>query len=147
MQTMQTGQKCVIAVLLVAMAGQAAAGLVVENGEVREQIPGASSTAAYMTLRNTGSEPLLLIRVTSPVAGKVTLHSTMNHNGMMHMMGMDSLNIPANGTVVLQEGALHMMLEEAVQPITAGNVVDLTLQLGDGTDQTVSLPVRSVLKP
>lgn len=144
MKTMQRGMSVV---LFAAVAAQAAAGLVVEKGEVREQIPGTSSTAAYMTLRNTGTEPLVLKSVTSPAAVKVTLHSTMNHNGMMHMMGMDSINIPAGEAVALQEGAMHMMLEEPVKPLQAGSEVELTLHLGDGTAQTIKLPVHSVLEP
>ena len=88
-----------ISILLMAAAGHAAAELVVEEGQVRELIPGATSAAAYMTLRNTGAEPLLLKSVTSPAANKITLHNTMNHNGMLHMIGIDTLSIPAGGSV------------------------------------------------
>lgn len=139
--------KAIMAIMLIALAGHAIAELVVEDAEVRELIPGTTSTAAYMTLRNTGSEPLLLKSVTSPAAGKITLHNTMNHNGMLHMMGMDALSIPAGSEVALQEGAMHMMLEQLAQTLRAGDTVELTLLFDNGTTQTLELPVRSVLEP
>lgn len=143
---MQVMLKRIGAFLLAVAASHASAELTVEEGHVRELIPGAASTAAYMTLHNTGTESLLLKSITSPAAGKITLHNTMNHNGMLHMMGMDSLDIPAGGAVVLQEGAIHMMLEEPTQPLQAGTSVELTLHFANGTTQTLLLPVRSVLE-
>ncbi len=79
----------------------AMAEIIVEDGHVRAPIPGAASTAAYMTLRNTGTDDVSIDRVTTGSAASVTLHNTMNHNGMLHMMGMAGLTVPANGAVVL----------------------------------------------
>ena len=144
---MKASMEIMISVLLMATTGHAIAELYIEDGHVRELIPGATSTAAYMTMRNTGSEPLLLKTVTSPAANRITLHNTMNHQCILHMMGMDTLIIPAAGAVMLQEGAIHMMLEAPVQALRAGDAVELMLHFDNGTTQTVSLPVRSVLEP
>lgn len=131
--------------LLVASATLAHAELVVEGGHVRAPLPGLTTTAAYMKLRNTGSTELVLTSVSSPMAAKVTLHSTMNHNGMLHMMGMETLSIPAGGEVILEAGGMHMMLENFTTTLEPGSEVELALQFASGDKQSITLPVRSVL--
>ena len=123
----------------------ATAEVTVTEGHVRAPIPGVTSTAAYMTLRNTGGEDMMVERVTTAAAADVTLHTTMNHNGMLHMMGMESLTIPANGSLVLKEGGMHMMLEGPRATLQPGTTVDLVLHFASGTELVISLPVRSVL--
>lgn len=135
------------AVVLAMMAAStlARAELAVENGYVRASLPGSETTSAYMTLRNTGDADLVITRATSPAAAQVSFHSTMNHDGMVHMMGMDNLNVPAHRSLVLESGGTHLMLEKMVKPIAEGSVVELTLQMADGQHTTVTLPVKSVM--
>lgn len=135
----------IVAVAALFVSTAVVADLVVEDGQVRAPIPGAASTAAYVTLRNPGSEDLQIERVTTTAAASVTLHNTMNHNGMLHMMGMESLTVPASGVVVLQEGGMHMMLEGPLDTLQHGTTVEFTLYFTNGSEQSISLPVRSVL--
>jgi copper(I)-binding protein len=121
------------------------AELVVENGFVRASLPGADNTSAYMTLRNTGDAELVITRATTPLAAQVSFHSTMNHDGMVHMMGTDSLKIPAHKSLVLESGGTHVMLEKIAKAIAEGSTVELTLVMADGQRKTVSLPVKSVM--
>jgi copper(I)-binding protein len=137
--------KILLTTLLLACA-TARAELVVENGHVRASLPGVASTAAYMTLRNTGAAELVLTGITSPAAAKVSLHSTMNHNGMMHMMSMEALSIPAGGEVKLESGGIHMMLEELTARLEPANEVKLSLEFANGDKQEITLPVRSVME-
>ena len=135
----------IAAALLLLLSQVVQADLVIRDGHVRAPIPGTTSTAAYMTLQNSGDEPLAVTRVTTSAAGSAKLHNSMNHNGMIHMVGVDSLNIPAGSIVELKEGGMHVMLEEPAATIRPGTSVELTLHLADGTAVTTSLPVRSVL--
>jgi copper(I)-binding protein len=121
------------------------AELVVENGYVRGLPPGVDTTSAYMTLRNTGDTDLELTGAASPIAGEVTLHTTMNHDGMLHMQHVESVSIPARGELLLESGGLHLMLAELKQSVVEGTNVELTLQFANGTTHQLSLPVRSVL--
>ena len=138
--------KILFSTFLLMTSAVAQAELVVEAGSVRASLPGVSSTAAYMTLRNTGKTEQVLVAITSPVAAKVTLHSTMNHNGMMHMMSMETLSIAAGGEVKLESGGTHMMLEELNQTLEPANQVELVLEFENGEKQKITLPVRSVME-
>ncbi|MES2605093.1 MAG: copper chaperone PCu(A)C [Pseudomonadota bacterium] len=137
--------KVFFSLVLVAASTLAHAALVVEGGHVRALLPGVNSTAAYMTLRNGGTAELVLTAISSPSATKVTLHNTMNHNGMLHMMSMETLRIPAGGEVVFEAGGMHLMLEELSAGLEPGDEVELVLQFATGENQTITLPVRSVL--
>lgn len=133
------------ALFVASLSGSVFAELVIEDAHVRGLPPGVDTTSAYMTLRNTGDVDLQLTGASSPVAMEVTLHSTMNHNGMLHMQHLISATIPAHGELVLESGGLHLMLAGLQQDLKAGTEVKLTLQFANGTTQLLSLPVRSVL--
>ncbi|HWK54465.1 MAG TPA: copper chaperone PCu(A)C [Hyphomicrobiales bacterium] len=134
-----------LALCLSSLSLAAHADIHVEDAYVRALPPGTPTTAAYMRLSNDSDAAVALVGATSPVAGKVTMHSTMNHNGMMHMMPNTKLEIPANGSLVLESGGRHLMLEELAAPLAAGTEIELTLQFDDGSATTLQVPVRSVL--
>ena len=121
------------------------AELVVEDAWVRGLPPGVANTAAYMTLRNTGKDEVVLTGAATPIAGRVMLHATMNHEGMLHMTHLESLTIPPGATVKLETGGTHLMLMDLKAVPAAGSGVELTLQFADGTQRGLILPVRSVL--
>jgi periplasmic copper chaperone A len=123
----------------------ACADLEIVGAYVRASLPASDSTAAYMILQNADSAAVVISSFSSPAAGKVTMHSTMNHNGMLHMMGVDVLTIPAKGELKLSPNGNHVMLESVVAPLAAGAEIELTLHFADGQQQVVRLPVRSVL--
>ena len=127
------------------MAMPLCAEVVVEDAWVRGLPPGVDNASAYMTLTNTGSQDVTLTGATSPIAGSVTLHETMNHGGMLHMTHLASVTIPAGGEVKLASGGVHLMLMELKESPKPGSEVALTLQFADGSSQALQLPVRSVL--
>jgi periplasmic copper chaperone A len=134
-----------LALLLWCTATVARADLEVENAWVRGLPPGVANTAAFMTLRNTGSVELVLTGAESPLAASVSLHGTMNHDGVLHMMEVTSLAIPAGGVLRLESGGTHLMLEGIGATLVPGTEVALTLLFSGGAQQTLLLPVRSVL--
>lgn len=123
----------------------AVAELQVENGYVRGLPPGTANTAAYMTLRNTDEHSLELVGASASVAASVMLHTTVSHDGMLHMQHLNSLEIPADGEVVLESGGIHLMLMQLKTMPRAGETVSITLEFADGVTQDIVLPVRSVL--
>ena len=126
-------------------SAQVFADLVVEDAWVRGLPPGVPNVSAYMTLINTGSEDLVLTGASSPIAGSVTLHGTMNHDGMLHMTTLATVTIPAGGELKLESGAIHLMLMELKETPTPGTDVELMLEFTDGQHHPLQLPVRSVL--
>ena len=137
--------RCMAVLVLAMSAAVARADLVVDAGYVRASLPGTATTSAYLTLRNTGAGDVVVTSVTTPLAAKVSFHSTMNHDGMMHMMDMEALKIAAHQSLVLEPGGMHLMLENTAAMLAAGSKVELVLLLADGQKKTITLPVQSVL--
>jgi copper(I)-binding protein len=140
---MKLSQLFVLPVLLASMP--LCAEVVVEDAWIRGLPPGVANASAYMTLTNTGTEAVVLTGATSPIAGSVLLHSTMNHDGMLHMTHIESVAIPAGAELKLESGGTHLMLMDLKATPMPGSELALTLQFADGTTQALQLPVRSVL--
>lgn len=131
--------------ILTGLSSTVFAELVVEGAYVRGLPPGVDTTSVYMTLRNTGDTAMEMTGASSPIAAEAMLHTTMNHNGMLHMQHVMSVSIPAHGELVLESGGLHLMLTGLKQNVAVGTDVEVMLQFSDGSTHQLSLPVRSVL--
>jgi copper(I)-binding protein len=106
----------------------------------RANVPGQSGSAAYFTIRNAGGEDTLLT-VSSPGAN-ASLHSTSMDNGVMRMRPLETLDIPANGTVELKPGGTHVMLMGLKQPLQAGSALELDLKFEKSGERKVMAEVR-----
>ena len=60
----------------------------------------------------------------------------------MTMDRVDSLNIAAGASLKLKSGGSHLMLLQLLQPLKAGDEVELALSFGDGAEHRVVAPVR-----
>ena len=63
-------------------------------------------------------------------------------DGAMMMQPIESIDVPAGGSVSLEPGGIHIMLLELAEPLEAGTSFDLTLILDDGEEHQVSVEVR-----
>lgn len=103
-------------------------------------------SAGYLVIDNTGSADTLL-SVTSDSAAQIELHESKEMEGMKGMMSMaplpDGLPIPANSSVVIKPGAIHLMITKAKpDAYTAGRTVQLTFKFKSGTTIILDVPVR-----
>lgn len=100
-------------------------------------------TAMFGTLANHSDAEIRVVSGSSDVAGKVELHEVLAEGGQNVMREKkDGYAIPAHGSLTLKPGAEHVMLMDLKQPITAGQTVEVTLRLSDGSTQTVSAVAR-----
>lgn len=130
--------------LLIVLSMALAHSVKVSNGWVR-LVPGPTA-GAFMTLTNPAlKEPLVIVGASSPVATKVTLHKTEKMSGMdmTRMRPVASISIPPKGSVQLQPGGLHMMLEGIKTPLKEGQKVKIVLKFDDGDTQTLELTVKN----
>lgn len=116
-------------------------GVEVSEGRVRATPPGAPTTAAFFTLR-AGGAGATLSAARSPVAETVELHDHVMADGVARMRPIPSVEVPPNGTVSLAPGGKHVMLIGLAGPLEAGSEVPLTLAFADGSETTLTLPVR-----
>lgn len=114
-----------------------------EPAWVRLPPPNLSVTAAYMTLSNNGDDDLTVVHAESPLAATVELHEHLQDAaGVMRMRQARSLSLPAGGRLAMEPGGLHLMLIGLYQPLTEGEIVPVTLHLGDGRTLEVPAEVR-----
>lgn len=100
---------------------------------VNATLPGQHSSAGYIEFHS--SRPAKLIKVTSPQAGSVIIHTMSHENGVMRMGELPVLDIPANETVKLEPGHMHFMLNDLKAPLVAGDdaTLSFTFELADKT--------------
>lgn len=117
----------------------------VEGAWTRATADGAKVGAGYLTLTNEGPEADVLVAVETDIAGKSEVHDmTMSDQGVMQMRRMDSLELPAGGSVALKPGGMHLMFLDLKQPLTAGATLKVKLTFKSGASGEVSLPVRPI---
>jgi periplasmic copper chaperone A len=132
-----------VVALLALGAGPAAASgdsdLVLSGAYMRFIIP-ARPAAGYFSLKNNGDQPRLLTGASSPACGSLMLHKSMSENGMEMMMPVDSVAVPAHGTIAFSPGAYHLMcMSPSMKP---GDSVPVTLKFKDGGSLTGTFAVR-----
>lgn len=103
---------------------------------VRATVAGQSSSAGYIEFHS--SKPMKLVKVTSPQAGSVQIHTMSQTNGVMRMSELAILEIPANETIKLEPTHMHFMLNDLKAPLVVGD--DATLSF------TFELPDKSTLQ-
>ena len=119
--------------------------ITISQAWARATAPGQAVGAAYMTLQSPADSTL--VKVESPAAGSVEIHSMTMKDGVMKMRMLDTLALPANKPAKLEPGGFHLMLFELKQPLKAGESVQFTLYFKDSAGKTstssVSAPVKT----
>ena len=126
-------------------ASAAHAEVTASNAWVRATVPGQKTAAAYLTLRSTADASV--VAVSTPVARKAELHTSMIMSGVAHMHGLDALKLPAGKAVELKPGADHVMLMDVPRPLRAGETVPLALTIEDSKGRRSTLDVKAVVRP
>lgn len=107
------------------------------NARARATLPGMSTSAAYMTIRNGGQKPAQIEALASPVALKTELHTTQMNDGVMAMRRVDNLQIGPGEVVELKPGGYHIMLMGLKQPIAADSEIPVIITFDNGEQITV----------
>ena len=105
--------------------------------------PGVDVAAAYLTLHNGGTQPVVVSGVSSPAAGAAVIHETTLVNGQATMRAHEPLRIAPGETVRFAPGGLHIMLT-LKRPLAPGDEVPLVLQLEGGASLEVTARVRAL---
>lgn len=118
----------VIAAVSFARAAEIRIGdLSVTSAWARATPPGANTGAAYVTIENHGSESDRLISASSPSAGSVSIHETVEQNGVASMRPVETPAVPAGGTLAMAPGGMHLMLMGLTTSLAEGGTAQLTL--------------------
>ena len=117
----------------------------VTDAWVRGTVPAQKTTGAFLTI--TSTEDAKLVSVASPIADMVELHVTENQAGVMHMHGVEGIELPAGKAVKLEPGSHHVMLMGLKAPVKPGTAVPLTLTLEDRKGRRTTVEVSAAVRP
>ena len=105
-----------------------------------------SNSAVFMQLKNTSNQEGRIVNATSNVSSVVELHTHVNDNGVMRMRRVNEIKIPANSTVELRPGGLHIMLINLYEGLNEGDSVRLEIEFADNSKLVVTAPVKKVMR-
>jgi len=106
-------------------------------------LPGTHATVAYMTIRNNTQTDIVVGSIGSPQFASVMLHETQITDGVARMVMLKTLLVPANSSVVLGDGGLHIMLMNPVQAVELSQPVSLHINYDNAGLVIVSTTVQS----
>ncbi|MEU9353358.1 copper chaperone PCu(A)C [Streptomyces griseoloalbus] len=101
--------------------------------------PVSDMAAGFLTITNEGDAADRLTSVSSDVAGQVTVHETVDGA----MREVEALDIPAQGSLVLESGGNHLMFEQLKRKPKQGQKVSVELRFAHSDPVTVEIPVKS----
>jgi hypothetical protein len=130
-----------LALLAAAVSAAAPPVLTAQEAWIRAT-PGVDVAAAYLTLRNAGTQPVVVTGVRSPAAESAMIHETKLINGESTMRPQESLRIAPGEAVRFAPGGLHIMLHGLKRPLAVGDEVPVTVLLEGGGSVTVLARVR-----
>ena len=117
--------------------------LKIENPYARATVPGQKAAGGFMKIENKGSADQL-IAASSPVAGEMQLHTMTMDGNVMKMREVKAIEVPANGTVELKPGGLHLMFMDIKSPLKAGEAVPVKLKFQKAGEVEIKVPVREI---
>ena len=120
--------RLLLLLFVVACAPEPGPPLVVSELDITAPMPGRSMSAGYLLLENRSDAPVDITRIESPEFGRIEVHETVIENGVARMRRLNSLQVPADGSVRLERGGKHLML---MQPAADIDRVRLDLYSGD----------------
>ena len=120
-----------------------AGGLTVSHPWARASMTPTQAGAVYLSIDNRGRADRLLGASTSSAA-RAMFHRAVVEGGVARMAPTDAIDIPADGTVVLELGGLHIMLTGLATPLAEGDRFPLTLRFEHAGDLNVEVEVHAV---
>lgn len=105
--------------------GAVRAGSLAVTSVVAAQPVTGERAALYLTVQSRRRDDAL-VRVAAEGAERAEIHRTVRDGGVMRMERVDSVPIPAGGTVRFEPGGLHIMLLGLRRPLQAGDTILVT---------------------
>ncbi len=102
------------------------------------------STAAYMKIKNSGTEADVLLNATCDEAMMVqVMESMMMAGDVMSMGDVAGIELPPGKSVELRSGSYHIMLMDLKQELKDGSTISITLEFEKAGKLTLQVPVKA----
>ncbi|KGB92694.1 copper chaperone PCu(A)C [Burkholderia cepacia] len=106
-------------------------------------MPATVPSSGYFTLKNDGDAPATLVGIDTPAYGMAMMHETQTSGSTAKMVHVDSVVVPAHGTVAFQPKGYHAMLEAPRHAVAPGAKVPLRLHFADGSTVSVTCDAKA----
>ena len=104
-------------------------------------------SAAYGMIMNKTNNDINLtgVKITDKIIkGMAEMHQTTIKEGIASMAQIESLTIPANGSVTLEPGGLHIMLMKLQGPLIKGDPLSLSFNDSNNNEYAVILSIEKI---
>ena len=115
------------------MANNVSAEIKTNDCWVKEPVAGSSNTAIFLSFTNTGDKDVMVTSVTTPAAKMADFHTIKHNNGVVSMVPLGHIVVPAKGKTELKMGGKHVMLMGLKNKLYSGDWVDVEFKLSDGS--------------
>ncbi|AQG98473.1 copper transporter [Burkholderia sp. KK1] len=106
-------------------------------------MPPTLPSSGYFTVANNGDKPATITAAATPAFGMAMMHKSETKNGTATMSHVESVDVPAHGTLSFAPKGYHLMLEEPGKPLKVGSTIPLTLTFADKSTLDVNCAVKS----
>ena len=131
---------------LAAAHGATAGDIAIGHPFATPSIPGTTTGAAYFaTLENTGTVADKLLRVGTPAAARVEIHTmSVDAQGVMRMREIDGIALAPKSRLQMRPGmGIHLMLIGVKEPLKEGATFPMTLQFERAGSVEVKVVVQT----
>lgn len=136
----------ILAFLLFAAKGWAGELAVIEGYAPKSLTPTTSSAAVYFTISNSGAADRI-VSISTPAAATAMIHESRIIDGIASMDMLEGVDVPAGGTVKMEQGGLHVMLMGLKAPLKEGETLALDVVFEKAGVLKIDLPVTGLVKP
>ena len=132
--TLRIVAAAVAALALLVAAGLASAheyragDLLIAHPWARATLTANQAGAIYLAVINMGTQADTLLSASTSAAEQAMLHETVMDGDVARMVHVGEIDIPADGSLVLEPGGKHLMLTGLSAPLAEGQTFTLTLQ-------------------
>ncbi|MCW8333974.1 copper chaperone PCu(A)C [Vibrio paucivorans] len=134
-----------MASLVLSPLAHAKTDIMLHDPYARATPPNAATSAVFVEIMNHTDEAKTIVSASTDAAGKVELHDVIKDGDVMQMRQVDGIELPANGTVELKPGSLHIMLFDLKKPLVEGEKIDMQITFKNGDEVTFSAPIKKVM--
>lgn len=106
-------------------------------------MPATVPSSGYFTLKNGGDAPATLTGIDTPAYGMAMVHETQTSGSTAKMVHVDSVVVPAHGTLTFKPKSYHVMLEEPRKAVAPGTKVPLRLHFADGSTVSATCDAKA----
>jgi phosphatidylserine decarboxylase len=130
-----------------ALEADATGSITIHSAWIAEAAPGATANAGYVEMQNTGTIPITLLSVASPLFTRIEVHRTITENDFTRMEHHPALVLDPGERLVLRPGDFHLMLYNAASRLESGDKATLIFEFSDGSSIEVQAEVRHIADP